>query len=97
VGEGARFITPYTLVYPNNKKNKKNKNNNNNNNNNKVKSKPLELYELACKNTKKLRGPPPTVMSKNSCLVYTSKIPLPGHPLNKVSINHQRHNGSIHC
>jgi hypothetical protein len=33
-----------TNVYPNNKKNKKN------NNNNKVKSKPLELYELAGKN-----------------------------------------------
>jgi hypothetical protein len=32
-----------TNVYPNN-------NNNNNNNNNKVKSKPLELYELAGKN-----------------------------------------------
>jgi hypothetical protein len=33
-----------TNVYPNNKKNKKN------NNKNKVKSKPLELYELAGKN-----------------------------------------------
>jgi hypothetical protein len=34
-----------TNVYPNNKKN-----NNNNNKNNKVKSKPLELFELAGKN-----------------------------------------------
>jgi hypothetical protein len=34
-----------TNVYPNNNKN------NNNNNNNKVKSKPLELYELAGKNS----------------------------------------------
>jgi hypothetical protein len=33
-----------TNVYPNNK-------NNSNNNNNKVKSKPLELYELAGKNS----------------------------------------------
>jgi hypothetical protein len=37
-----------TNGYPN--KNKKKKNNNNNNNNNKVKSKPLELFELAGKN-----------------------------------------------
>jgi hypothetical protein len=36
-----------TNGYPN--KNKKKKNNNNNNNNNKVKSKPLELFELAGK------------------------------------------------
>jgi hypothetical protein len=35
-----------TNVYPNNNK----KNNNNNNKNNKVKSKPLELFELAGKN-----------------------------------------------
>jgi hypothetical protein len=35
-----------TNVYPNNKKN----NNNNKTNNNKVKSKPLELFELAGKN-----------------------------------------------
>jgi hypothetical protein len=35
-----------TNVYPNNNKNKKE---NNNNNNNKVKSKRLELYELAGK------------------------------------------------
>jgi hypothetical protein len=43
-----------TNVYPNNNKNNNNKNNNNNNNNkknnNKVKSKPLELFELAGKN-----------------------------------------------
>jgi hypothetical protein len=41
-----------TNVYPNNNKNNNNKNNNNNNNNkknNKVKSKPLELFELAGK------------------------------------------------
>jgi hypothetical protein len=37
-----------TNVYPNNKKN----NNKKNNNNNKVKSKPLELFELAGKNAK---------------------------------------------
>jgi hypothetical protein len=37
-----------TNVYPNNNKN--NNNNNNNNKNNKVKSKPLELFELAGKN-----------------------------------------------
>jgi hypothetical protein len=36
-----------TNVYPNNKNNKKN---NNNKNNNKVKSKPLEIFELAGKN-----------------------------------------------
>jgi hypothetical protein len=35
-------------VYPNNNKN--NNNNNNNKKNNKVKSKPLELFELAGKN-----------------------------------------------
>jgi hypothetical protein len=40
-----------TNVYPNNNKNnKKKKNNNNNKKNNKVKSKPLELFELAGKN-----------------------------------------------
>jgi hypothetical protein len=37
-----------TNVYPNNNKNK---NNNNNKKNNKVKSKPLELFELAGKKT----------------------------------------------
>jgi hypothetical protein len=39
-----------TNVYPNNNKNKNNKKKNNNNN--KVKSKPLELFELAGKNSK---------------------------------------------
>jgi hypothetical protein len=38
-----------TNGYPNKNKNNKNNNNNNNNNNNKVKSKPLELFELAGK------------------------------------------------
>jgi hypothetical protein len=40
-----------TNVYPNNNKNKNNNNNNNKKkkNNNKVKSKPLELFELAGK------------------------------------------------
>jgi hypothetical protein len=38
-----------TNVYPNNNKNNNN-NNNNKKNNNKVKSKPLELFELAGKN-----------------------------------------------
>jgi hypothetical protein len=39
-----------TNGYPNNNKNKnKNKSNKNNNKNNKVKSKPLELFELAGK------------------------------------------------
>jgi hypothetical protein len=42
-----------TNVYPN--KNKNNNKKNNNNNNNKVKSKPLELYELAGKKLKKIR------------------------------------------
>jgi hypothetical protein len=40
-----------TNVYPNNDKNK----NNNNKKNNKVKSKPLELFELAGKNEKASR------------------------------------------
>jgi hypothetical protein len=46
-----------TNVYPNKNKNnkKKKKKKNNNNNNNKVKSKPLELYELAGKKLKKIR------------------------------------------
>jgi hypothetical protein len=39
-----------TNVYPNNNKNNKKKKNNNNKKNNKVKSKPLELFELAGKN-----------------------------------------------
>jgi predicted nuclease with TOPRIM domain len=39
-----------TNVYPNNNNNNNNKNKNNNNNNNTVKSKPLELYELAGNN-----------------------------------------------
>jgi hypothetical protein len=39
-----------TNVYPNNNKNNKKKNNNNKKKNNKVKSKPLELFELAGKN-----------------------------------------------
>jgi hypothetical protein len=38
-----------TNVYPNNNKNNKNNNNNNKKKNNKVKSKPLELFELAGK------------------------------------------------
>jgi hypothetical protein len=39
-----------TNVYPNNNKNNNKKKNNNNKKNNKVKSKPLELFELAGKN-----------------------------------------------
>jgi hypothetical protein len=39
-----------TNVYLNNNNNNNNNNNDNNNNNNQVKSKPLELYELAGKN-----------------------------------------------
>jgi hypothetical protein len=42
-----------TNVYPNNNKNN-NKKKKKNNNNNKVKSKPLELFELAGNNTKEL-------------------------------------------
>jgi hypothetical protein len=52
---GVKFTKKPNLtnVYPNNNKNnKKKKNNNNNNKNNKVKSKPLELFELAGKNQK---------------------------------------------
>jgi hypothetical protein len=41
-----------TNVYPNNKKNN---NKNKNNNNNKVKSKPLELFELAGKKVLKVK------------------------------------------
>jgi uncharacterized protein YjbI with pentapeptide repeats len=44
-GQSARGNCPATVLIPNNKKNKKKKNNNN-----KVKSKPLELFELAGKN-----------------------------------------------
>jgi hypothetical protein len=45
-----------TNVHPNNSKNNKKKNNNNNKKNNKVKSKPLELFELAGKNAQKLHN-----------------------------------------
>jgi hypothetical protein len=55
-----------TNGYPN--KNKK-KNNNNNNNNNKVKSKPLELFELAGKKTENLFSPYPR--SKSDINWYT--------------------------
>jgi hypothetical protein len=45
-----------TNGYPNKNKKKKNNNNNNNNNNNKVKSKPLEFFELAGKKSWRITG-----------------------------------------
>jgi hypothetical protein len=44
-----------TNVYPNNKKNNNNNKKKKNNNNNKVKSKPLELFELAGKKVLKVK------------------------------------------
>jgi hypothetical protein len=49
-----------TNVYPNN--------NNNNNNNNKVKSKPLQLYELAGKNKTVLYEEPVLVKEEITCV-----------------------------
>jgi hypothetical protein len=57
VGLNSQKSLNLTNVYPNNKKN------NNKNNNNKVKSKPLELFELAGKN--------PTIFSSGCARTWT--------------------------
>jgi hypothetical protein len=64
VGLNALKSLNLTNVYPNN-----NKNNNKKNNNNKIKSKPLELFELAGKNLG-LSGIIDNSTTINICCIY---------------------------
>jgi hypothetical protein len=67
-----------TNVYPNNNNNNnKNNNNKNNNKNNKVKSKPLELFELAGK--KQVDSPPTKDKFFCCCCITSLDLNIPLH------------------